>query len=435
MNVLDVLEQRGFIHQVTAENPEEKEALRALLEKPTTCYIGFDPTSASLHAGSLVPIMALVHMQRCGHRPIALVGGGTGLIGDPSGKTEMRKLLSREEIESNAEGLKKQLARFLSFEEDRALLLNNAQWLTKLNYIEFLRDFGKHFSVNRMLTAESIRRGLERGLSFIEFNYMLLQAYDFWYLFVNHDCTIQMGGSDQWGNIVAGIEVIRKMEAGKKAYGITFPLLETSSGRKMGKTEQGTVWLDPERTSSYQYYQFWINTEDEDLVRFLKLFTLLPLDEILEVEGLRGSELNSAKAILAYEATRLAHGEKAALEAHRASGVFGARDIPPELLPASRVPRKPGEVDFSSIPTTEFSEERLALGIPACELLVEVGLCASRGEARRLIAQGGAYRGEKRICSAEEKIGLEEIGPQGLLLRKGKKRYHRVIVVGKKNLA
>lgn len=433
MNVLDVLEQRGFIHQVTAEDPQEKEALRALLEKPTTCYIGFDPTSASLHAGSLVPIMALVHMQRCGHRPIALVGGGTGLIGDPSGKTEMRKLLSREEIDNNAEGLKKQLARFLSFEEGKALLLNNAQWLTKLNYIEFLRDFGKHFSVNRMLTAESIRRGLERGLSFIEFNYMLLQAYDFWHLFVNYDCTIQMGGSDQWGNIVAGIELIRKMEGGKKAYGITFPLLETSSGRKMGKTEQGTVWLDPERTPSYQYYQFWINTEDEDLVRFLKLFTLLPLDEILEVENLKGSELNPAKAILAYEATRLAHGEEAALEAHRASGVFGTREIPADLLPSSTVPRKPGEVDVSSIPTTELSEERLALGIPACELLVEVGLCSSRGEARRLIAQGGAYKGEQRICSAEERIGLEQMGPQGLLLRKGKKRYHRVTVARKKN--
>jgi len=434
MNVLDVLEQRGFIHQVTAEDPEEKDALRVLLERPTTCYIGFDPTSASLHAGSLVPIMALVHMQRCGHRPIALVGGGTGLIGDPSGKTEMRKLLSREEIENNAEGLKRQLARFLSFEGDKALLLNNAQWLTKLNYIEFLRDFGKHFSVNRMLTAESIRRGLERGLSFIEFNYMLLQAYDFWYLFVNYDCTIQMGGSDQWGNIVAGIELIRKMEAGKKAYGITFPLLETSSGRKMGKTEQGTVWLDPQRTPSYQYYQFWINTEDEDLVRFLKLFTLLPTDEILEVEKLNGSELNPAKAILAYEATKLAHGEEAAREAHRASGIFGSREIPVELLPSSSVPRRPGEVELSSIPTTEFSEERLVLGIPVCELLVEVGFCSSKGEARRLIAQGGAYLGEQRIYSAEERIGLENIGPRGLLLRKGKKRYHRVTVGGKKNL-
>ncbi len=434
MNVLDVLEQRGFIHQLTAETPEEKDALRDLLERPTTCYIGFDPTSASLHAGSLVPIMALMHMQRFGHRPIALVGGGTGLIGDPSGKTEMRKLLSKEEIEMNAEGLKRQLARFLSFEQERALLLNNAQWLTKLNYIEFLRDFGRHFSVNRMLAAESIRRGLDRGLSFIEFNYMLLQAYDFWYLFVNHNCTIQMGGSDQWGNIVAGIELIRKMEGGKKAYGITFPLLETSSGRKMGKTEKGTVWLDSQRTSPYDYYQFWINTEDEDLVRFLKLFTLLPLEEISEVEGLRGSELNPAKSILAYEATRLAHGEEAALEAHKASGVFGLREIPWGLLPTSNVPRRSQEADLSSIPTSELPEERLALGIPACELLVEVGLCSSKGEARRLINQGGAYRGEERICSPEERLGLEHMGPQGLLLRKGKKRYHRVTVARKKIL-
>lgn len=431
MNVLDVLEKRGFIHQITAEAQEERENLRALLERPTTCYIGFDPTSSSLHAGSLVPIMALVHMQRCGHRPIALVGGGTGLIGDPSGKTEMRKLLSREEIERNAEGLKRQLGRFLSFEDGRALLLNNAEWLTRLNYIEFLRDFGRHFSVNRMLSAESIRRGLERGLSFIEFNYMLLQAYDFWHLFSNYDCTIQMGGSDQWGNIVAGIELIRKMEGGR-AYGITFPLLETSSGRKMGKTEQGTIWLDPERTSSYQYYQFWINTEDADVPRFLKLFTLLPLEEVLEVEGLAGSDLNPAKAVLAYEATRLAHGEEAAREAYRASGVFGVREIPQGLLPTSTIPRGSRDVDLSTIPTTEIAEERLAAGVPVCELFVEVGLCSSKGEARRLIAQGGAYRAEQRIRSPEERIGLEHMGPQGVLLRKGKKRYHRVVVASRK---
>ncbi|MGQ9859554.1 MAG: tyrosine--tRNA ligase [Thermodesulfobacteriota bacterium] len=432
MNVFEVLENRGFIHQTTAETHEERESLRALLERPTTCYIGFDPTSSSLHAGSLVPIMALLHMQRHGHRPIALVGGGTGLIGDPSGKTEMRKLLSVEEIESNAEGLKIQLSRFLSFEGGRALLLNNAQWLTKLNYIEFLRDVGRHFSVNRMLSAESIRRGLERGLSFIEFNYMLLQAYDFWHLFSNYDCRIQMGGSDQWGNIVAGIELIRRMEGGR-AYGITFPLLETSSGRKMGKTEQGTIWLDPQRTSPYHYYQFWVNTEDADVCRFLKLFTLLPLEEIREVEQLSGNDLNPAKIILAYEATKLAHGEGSALEAHRASGVFGSREIPLGLLPSSSVPRGTEEVDLSRIPTTEVPEDRLAQGVAASELLVEVGLCSSRGEARRLIAQGGAYKAGSRICSAEERIGLEDVGPEGLLLRKGKKTYHRVVIRSQKN--
>jgi tyrosyl-tRNA synthetase len=427
VNVLEVLEERGFVHQMTAETPEEKEALRELLESPTTCYIGFDPTSSSLHAGSLVPIMALVHMQRCGHRPIALVGGGTGLIGDPSGKTEMRKLLSREEIEANAEGLKAQLARFLDFQEGRALLLNNADWLTKLNYIEFLRDIGRHFSVNRMLASESIKKGLERGLSFIEFNYMLLQAYDFWYLFVNYQCTIQMGGSDQWGNIIAGIDLIRKLEGGR-AYGITFPLLETSSGKKMGKTERGTIWLDPSRTSPYEYYQFWVNTEDGDVARFLKLFTLLPLKEISAVEDLEGSELNSAKRILAYEATKLAHGEEAAIEALRASGVFGAREIPYDLLPSSTIPRGKEETDVSKVPTTEIEEERLAGGLTACDLLVLTGLCPSRSEARRLISQGGAYWGGKRISSAEEKLCAEDVGEDGILLRKGKKTYHRVVI-------
>lgn len=430
VNVLDILEERGFIYQITAETTQERQALRELLERPTTCYIGFDPTSSSLHAGSLVPIMALVHMQRCGHRPIALVGGGTGLIGDPSGKTEMRKLLSREEIEANAEGLRVQLARFLDFEKGRALLLNNADWLTKLNYIEFLRDIGRHFSVNKMLAAESIRKGLERGLSFIEFNYMLLQAYDFWHLFVNYQCTIQMGGSDQWGNIVAGIELIRKLEGGR-AYGITFPLLETSSGRKMGKTERGTVWLDPSKTSPYEYYQFWVNTEDGDVVRFLKLFTLLPLEEIKAIEYLEGSELNSAKRVLAYEATKLAHGEKAALEAFKGSGVFGPKEVPRDLLPSSTIPRGREEADLSKIPTTEIEEERLVSGLSVCELLVVTGLCSSKGEARRLISQGGAYLEGRRISSGEEKIYPQDVGEEGILLRKGKKIYHRVVL--KKN--
>ncbi|MGQ9655502.1 MAG: tyrosine--tRNA ligase [Thermodesulfobacteriota bacterium] len=425
-NVLDVLEERGFVYQMTADGPSEKESLRALLRGKATCYIGFDPTSSSLHVGSLVPIMALVHMQRYGHRPIALIGGGTGLIGDPSGKTEMRKILSLEEIRQNALGIRRQLKQFLDFEEGRALLLNNDQWLCPLNYIEFLRDIGVHFSVNRMLAAESIRKGLERGLSFIEFNYMLLQAYDFWHLFRNYDCTVQMGGSDQWGNIVAGIDLIRKLE-GAQAYGITFPLLETSSGRKMGKTERGTVWLDAERTSPYEYYQFWINTEDSDVARFLALFTLLPMEEVRGVEGLQGADLNPAKAVLAYEATRIAHGREAALEAHRASAIFGSKEIPLGLLPSSPVPRRMDHADLSSIPTTMVEEQRLREGVPAPVLLVETGLCKSLGEARRLIAQGGAYCNERRIGSHEERLGKGDLLGGGILLRKGKKVYHRVV--------
>jgi len=364
-------------------------------------------------------------MQRHGHRPIALVGGGTGLIGDPSGKTEMRRILTREEIERNAEGIQAQLARFLDFEGGRALLLNNADWLTRLNYIEFLRDIGRHFSVNRMLTAESIKKGLERGLSFIEFNYMLLQAYDFWHLYRYHSCTLQMGGSDQWGNIVAGIELIRKLEGGQ-AYGITFPLLITSSGRKMGKTEKGTVWLDPQRTSPYDYYQFWINTEDPDVVRFLALFTLLPMEEIQTVSSLSGAELNPAKAILAFEATKMAHGEEAAVRAHHASGVFGQKRIPEDLIPSSSVPRRMDRLDLPSIPTTRISLDRLRQGIPAYELFVEAGLCRSKGEARRLIEQGGAYCNERRIRSFDEPIGLGDLREEGILLRKGKKTYHRI---------
>jgi tyrosyl-tRNA synthetase len=424
-NVLDVLEERGFVYQMTAD-AAEKERLRALLNEPVTCYIGFDPTARSLHVGSLVPIMSLVHMQHHGHRPIGLVGGGTGLVGDPSGKIEMRKILTLDEIRDNAEGIKDQLGNFLDFSGGRALLLNNADWLTKLGYIEFLRDVGVHFSVNRMLTVESIRAGLERGLSFIEFNYMLLQAYDFWYLFRYHECKLQMGGSDQWGNIVVGIDLIRKLESGQ-AYGITFPLLVTSSGRKMGKTEKGTIWLDPDLTPPYEYYQYWINTEDPDVYRFLCLFTLLPMEEIVRVEKLQGSELNSAKAVLAFEATRLAHGPEAARQAHRASGVFGTRHIPPDLLPSSRVPRRVDHAEAPAVPTTRIARHRLKTGIPAYALFTEIGLCESKSEARRLISQGGGYCNEQRLRSFDETIGLGDMTSEGILLRKGKKQYHRVM--------
>ena len=420
MSVYDVLLERGFIEQVTGETE-----IRELLERePVTCYIGFDPTAASLHIGSLVPIMALAHMQKHGHRPIALVGGGTGLIGDPSGKTEMRQILTREQIDINAACLKKQLSRYLDFSEGGSLLLNNADWLTRLNYIEFLRDIGRHFSVNRMLAAESYRIRLDKGLNFIEFNYMLLQAYDFLYLFQQYGCLLQMGGNDQWGNMVAGIDLIRRIEE-KTAYGITFPLMTTSQGHKMGKTERGTVWLDSQLTSPYEYYQYWMNTEDADVGRFLALFTFLPMEEISAVKSLTDSRLNRAKAVLAFEATKIAHGEDAAVAVWKASSdAFGMKPVESGMFPSSAIPRSAEELGTAAIPSIEKSRKSLAAGIPAFELFQEAGLCSSRGEARRLIAQGGAYVNDRQIVAFDEKIGLPDADEKGeIRLRKGKKRY------------
>ncbi len=420
MSVYDVLLERGFIEQVTGETE-----IRELLERePVTCYIGFDPTAASLHIGSLVPIMALAHMQRHHHRPIALVGGGTGLIGDPSGKTEMRQILTREQIDINAACLKKQLSRYLDFSEGGSLLLNNADWLTRLNYIEFLRDIGRHFSVNRMLAAESYRIRLDKGLNFIEFNYMLLQAYDFLYLFQQYGCLLQMGGNDQWGNMVAGIDLIRRIEE-KTAYGITFPLMTTSQGHKMGKTERGTVWLDSQLTSPYEYYQYWMNTEDADVGRFLALFTFLPMEEISAVKSLTDSRLNRAKAVLAFEATKIAHGEDAAVAVWKASSdAFGLKPVESGMFPSSAIPRSAEELGTAAIPSIEKSRKSLAAGIPAFELFQEAGLCSSRGEARRLIAQGGAYVNDRQIVAFDEKIGFPDADEKGeIRLRKGKKRY------------
>ena len=396
-NVIDVLKQRGFIEQTT----HDQELDEYINQGNITCYIGFDPTASSLHIGSLVPIMSLAHMQRHGHRPIALIGGGTGLIGDPSGKTEMRKMLTTETIEENALGLKKQLSRYLDFSDGKALMLNNADWLTKLGYIPFLRDIGRHFSVNRMIKAESCKMRLdsEEGLSFIEFNYMVLQAYDFLELFNSHECRLQMGGSDQWGNIVSGIELIRRMNQ-KTAFGITFPLISTSSGEKMGKTAKGAVWLDPAKTSPYEYYQYWINTDDRDVARFLLLFTFLPRDEIREIEKLQGADLNTAKAVLAFEATLLAHGREETLKAYQAAiSMFGNRDIAGHILPSSSIPRGGSEFDDVSVPESYVEAEKLKAGIPAFKLFHTAGLASSGGAARRLIEQGGAYVNGQRIDS------------------------------------
>lgn len=410
--VFDVFRQRGFIEQVTDEK-----VIPEVLGGRVTCYIGFDPTASSFHVGNLVPIMSLAHIQMHGHRPIALVGGGTGLVGDPSGKDEMRQILTYEAINRNADAQKKQFSRFLDFSEDQALLLNNADWLTRLNYIDFLRDIGIHFSVNRMLATESIKTRLETGLSFIEFNYQLLQAYDFWHLFKNYDCVIQMGGSDQWGNIVAGIDLIRRIE-GKQAYGMTFPLIMTADGRKMGKTEKGAVWLDPQRTSPYEYYQFWINTDDRDVERFLALFTFLPMEEVEDYGKLKGADLRKAKEILAFEATKIVHGEKEATRARNASRALFLKE----------------EADEDAIPTTPISADRFLKGIPAFKLFETARLCASGSEARRLIEQGGAYINNRKVERYDELIKLEHanLKDNTLKLRAGKKKFHRIKILDKK---
>ncbi|MDJ0830014.1 MAG: tyrosine--tRNA ligase [Desulfobacterales bacterium] len=425
-DVIQILSERGFIENRT----HEEEMDRYLAQGSITCYIGFDPTAASLHIGSLVPIMSLAHMQRNGHRPIALVGGGTGLVGDPSGKTEMRKLLTPEKVEENAQGLKKQLSRFIDFSDGKALLVNNADWLTDLKYINFLRDIGRYFSVNRMIKAESYKMRLDSddGLSFIEFNYMVLQAYDFLELFDKWDCCLQMGGSDQWGNIVAGIDLIRRMRQ-KTAFGITFPLITTSSGAKMGKTAKGAVWLDAERTSPYDYFQSWVNTDDRDVERFLALFTFLPMDEIRAVANFKGADLNFAKAILAFEATKLAHGAEEAEAAYRsAQEMFGARRVPADILPSSQILRDVEQPANTKVPYTLFEKDRLEAGIAAFKLFHQVGLAQSGGAARRLIEQGGAYINGQRVKAIDDVVGLKDLNDTEIVLRAGKKKFHKILV-------
>lgn len=405
-NVFDVLQQRGFVEQVS-----DADGIRAAVERPITCYIGFDPSAPSFHVGNLVSIMVLAHMQRHGHRPIAVVGGGTGMIGDPSDKDEMRKLMSVEQIDAHVAALKGQMARLIDFAEGRALMLNNADWLRPLRYLDFLRDIGRHFSVNRMLAAESYRRRYEDegGLNFLEFNYMLLQSYDFLHLYREYGCVVQMGGNDQWGNILAGVDLIRRIE-GAQAYAATTPLVTTNSGAKMGKTAAGAVWLDPARVTPYEYYQYWINTEDADVERFLALFTFLPLDRVRELGRLTGAEINRAKEVLAFEATRILHGEPAARDAREASRRLFA-----------------GRGATGAVPSTAVSASDLAAGISAPELFWQVGLCRSRSEARRLIEQKGAYVNEKPITAVDERITAVDLVDGVILLRAGKKNYHRVV--------
>jgi tyrosyl-tRNA synthetase len=406
-NVFDTLKTRGFIQQVT--HPEDIQT--RLQHGSITFYIGFDPTASSFHIGNLLPIMAMVHMQRAGHRPIAILGAGTAMVGDPSGKTEMRQMLSRDMIEENARALRRQLEHYLSFAGDNsAMLLNNGDWLFDLRYIDFLRDVGRYFSVNRMLTFEAYKQRLESGLSFLEFNYQLLQAYDFLVLRQRYDCILQMGGDDQWGNMVAGADLIRRVEQ-TDAFAITFPLLATASGQKMGKTADGAIWLDAERTTPYEFYQYWINVDDRDVKRFLRFYTLLPLEDLARFEAMEGAELREAKRVLAFEATVLTHGEAAARAAEQAAqAMFG------------------GDGDAAEMPETVVPQGRFDTGVLAIDLLVETGLAASKGAARRLIQQGGASLNGARLDTLDATVTSTDVRDGAVILRAGKKRYHRVVV-------
>jgi len=408
--MLENLKERGFFQQST--HPEE--LAKRLKEDRICCYVGFDPTSDSLHVGHLIPLMGLAHMQRAGHRIIALMGGGTAMIGDPSGKTEMRKLLTEKHLQSNIEGMLPQLERFLDFSGD-AILINNSEWLRKMNYIDFLRDIGRHFSVNRMLSFETYKIRLKSGLSFLEFNYQLLQAYDFLELNRRYDCSLQMGGDDQWANIISGTDLIRRVER-KEAFGWTYPLLATSSGKKMGKTEKGALWLDPKRTPAYEYYQYWVNTEDNDVEKFLALFTFLPMEEIRKLGSLRGSKIREAKQRLAFETTALIHGKENALQAQHASqALFSAN---------SGV----GNRDKSNVPSTTIAADRFYSGLGIFDIFQETGLCKSKGEARRLQAQGGIYVNNERIDNPDSYLREANLQNGEILLRAGKKRYHRLIL-------
>jgi tyrosyl-tRNA synthetase len=399
--------ERGFIAQTTHED-EIKELLG---KEKVTFYIGFDPTADSLHVGHFLQMMVMAHMQRAGHRPIAIIGGGTTMVGDPTGKTDMRKMLTREEIRNNADNFRKQLSRFIDFGEGKALMVDNADWLLKLNYIEFLRDIGIHFSVNRMLTAECFKSRLERGLSFIEFNYMLMQSYDFLKMFQDYGCKLQLGGDDQWSNIIGGVELIRRVE-GKEAYGMTFTLLTTSEGKKMGKTEKGALWLDSEKTSPYDFYQYWRNINDSDVIKCLKLLTFLPLDEIRKLEQLKGQDINEAKKTLAYEVTKLVHGEIEAAKARDAAeALFG----------------KGGSAE--NMPFTEISGSEFANGMNILDLLKKCGLIPSKAEGKRLVSQGGIYIGDDRADSFERIISLADFKDNEMIIKKGKKTYHKVVLV------
>lgn len=402
-HILDILKERGFIAQVTYE-----EELYKQLEQPTTFYVGFDPTADSLHIGHYIPIMAMAHMQRAGHRPIALMGGGTAMIGDPSGKTDMRKMMTVETIDNNVAHIKQQMSRFLDFGEGKAIIANNGDWLRHLNFIDFMRDIGSTFSVNKMLTAEcyKARMATDNGLSFLEFTYMLMQSYDFLELFHRYGCRLQMGGNDQWSNMLGGADLIRRKEQ-TSAYACTFQLLLTHDGRKMGKTEKGALWLDAEKTSPYDFYQYWRNIDDKDVAKCLGLLTFLPMDEVRRLSALEGSEINEAKKVLAYEVTKLVHGEEEAAKAQEAAAaLFGGAGM------------------GGSIPTTALTRDELAADARVTTLLVRSGIAASNSAARRLVQGGGVAVNDEKVTDVNAVVTEAMFAGDGLMLRSGKKKFH-----------
>lgn len=403
-NVFDLLEERGLIAQVT-----DKELVRDLLGKEkVTFYIGFDPTADSLHVGHFLQMMVMKHMQAAGHKPIALLGGGTTMIGDPSGKSDMRRVMPREEIDANAEKFVKQMMKFIDFSDGKALMLNNADWLLNLNYIEFLRDIGTHFSVNKMLTAEAFKIRLERGLSFTEFNYMLMQGYDFYRLYKDHGCTLEMGGNDQWSNILAGTELIRKKEA-KDSFGMTFNLLTTSDGVKMGKTVKGAVWLDPEKTTPYEFFQYWRNISDDDVANCMRLLTLVPLEEIAQFEKEGGAALNKAKEILAYNLTDMVHSKEDADNSLKTS-----RELFSGASDSNSMPR-------FSLQDAFFNNNQINI----LELLVACQLAPSKSEARRLVLQGGVLINEEKIETIDKTFEREQFNDK-FIIKKGKKVFLKI---------
>ncbi len=403
-NVFDTLKERGLIAQTTHE-----EEIRDLLGKEkVTFYIGFDPTADSLHVGHFLQMVVMRHMQLAGHRPIAIVGGGTGTVGDPSGRSDMRKMMTRETIDHNVAKFKEQLSRFIDFSDGKALMVNNADWLLELKFVEFMRDIGVHFSVNRMLTFECFKQRMERGLSFFEFSYMLMQSYDFLVLNREYGCKLELGGDDQWSNILGGVELIRRCD-GKDAYGMTFTLLTTSEGKKMGKTEKGALWLDPEKTSPYDFYQYWVNVDDADVIRCLKLLTFIPLEEIDELAKLEGQELNKAKKILAYELTQMIHGTEEADKAKSASeAIFG------------------GGGAAANMPSTTVDKAEIGGAVNILDLLVKVGLIPSKAEGRRLIQQGGLSIDGEKVSDVSYEVTADMLDGDGIVVKKGKKVYHRI---------
>lgn len=406
MHVLDMLKERGFIAQVTFED----DLYKAMEREPITFYLGIDPTADSLHVGHFMPILMASHLQKAGHRPIMLCGGGTAMIGDPSGKSDMRKMLTKETIASNVASIQKQLTRFVDFGEGGARMVNNGDWLLSLNYVDFLREVGALFSVNRMLTAECYKRRLETGLTFLEFNYMLMQSYDFLQLFQKYGCRLQIGGDDQWSNMLSGADLIRRKEH-EDAFALTCKLIMTHDGKKMGKTEKGALWLDPERTSPYEFYQYWRNVADQDVERFLALLTFLPMEEVRRLGALKDQQINEAKRVLAFEITKMIHGEAEARKAADAAQALFA-----------------GGASSQDVPTYEVNAAMLEEDNRLTTLLASCGLCTSRGDARKMVQQGAVLVADSKVTDVEARIEAGQIGSDGLLLRKGKKNYCRLIL-------